>query len=78
MADEDLFEEVASYLTTLRPVFPLTSERPIAWAMRPDGKELKMVVDAFLHKRALTGGRREIALGDLDEIRKRGAQPQTL
>lgn len=71
VADEDLLREVTTYLHDIRAAFPLTRPRPIAWALRPDGTELKGAVDAFLHRTALTKGRFEVALGDLGAIRNR-------
>jgi membrane-bound lytic murein transglycosylase F len=71
VADEDLLREVTTYLHGIRAAFPLTPPRPIAWALRPDGRELKEAVDAFLHRKALNRGLTEVALGDLGAIRER-------
>ncbi len=71
VADEDLLEDVMRYVPGLRAAFALTSERPIAWALRPDARRLKAAVDGFLQERALTAHLGERALGGLDEIRDR-------
>jgi membrane-bound lytic murein transglycosylase F len=71
VADDDMVEEVNSYLRTLRAALPLTGQRPVAWAIRPGSPELKAAVDAFLHEEALEWGRRFDVVGDLDAIRKR-------
>jgi membrane-bound lytic murein transglycosylase F len=71
VSDEDFFQHVQSYQRELKAAFPLTGERPIAWAMRPDAVELKAAVDGYLQRQALTRHLDERVLGDLAEIRER-------
>ncbi|MDY7091817.1 MAG: transporter substrate-binding domain-containing protein [Acidobacteriota bacterium] len=72
IADEDLVEAFQRYQGGVEAVFPITEDRPIAWALRPNGRQLKEAADRFLHESALTADLAGPLLGDLEEIRQRG------
>lgn len=71
VADDDLLDAVLTYRDDLVAAFPLTGPQPIAWAMRPDSRELKTAVDHFLHERALIGDLEPVLFGDVPAIRRR-------
>ena len=51
--------------------FDISSERTVAWGVRPDAPQLLAALNRFLHREHLAREVREIHLGDLPSIRKR-------
>lgn len=72
VAEEDLLEILLADREDLRVAFPLTRNRPVAWALRPGATALKAALDDLLHASALASELPERLEGDLDAIRERG------
>lgn len=69
--DDLQLEALRAYLPELQPLFTVATERPIAFAVRPDDATLKASLDAFLIERAFRAGV-TTDLSDLPDIKKRG------
>jgi len=73
VTDSNLFASIATYNRDVEALFPIAEGKELAWAVRPDSKQLKAALDAFLVEKALTAYAERLSTGDLDAIRKRGA-----
>lgn len=71
IADSNIIQEVLTYQSGLKAAFEVTGDRPIAWGMRPEAKQLKQVLDRFLNREKLTTIKQPIYKVDLPEIKKR-------
>ena len=72
VADEDYLDVLLPEREDLEEAFPLTKDRPVAWAIRRDSPRLKEALDLFLHQSILTADLGEEFTGDLEEIKERG------
>lgn len=54
VADSNLMRAVLTYRSDLRAAFDLTDERPVAWGVRPDSRELLGALNRFLNAVQLT------------------------
>ena len=70
VADSNLMKAVLTYRSDLRPAFDLTKEHPVAWAVRPQSKELLAALNKFLNEAKLTRQRPNVSRGDFESIRK--------
>ncbi|MBL8955237.1 MAG: transporter substrate-binding domain-containing protein [Myxococcaceae bacterium] len=73
VTDSNLFASIATYNRDVEALFSIAEGKELAWAVRPEAKALKAALDAFLVEKALTAYAEKLSLGDLDEIKKRGA-----
>ncbi len=73
VTDSNLFASIATYNHDVEALFPIAEGKELAWAVRPDAKQLKAALDAFLVEKALTAYAERLFAGDLDAIKKRGA-----
>src|SRR6185503_9654446 len=48
VTDSNLFTSIASYNRDVEAALTLAEGKELAWALRPDAKELKAALDAFL------------------------------
>ncbi len=71
VADSNLVEACLEHTNAIRPVLDLTDDRPIAWAVRQESRELRRSLDRFLTRVQLTDRSDELLVEDLPEIRKR-------
>lgn len=71
VVDSRRFEAIVQYTKGLVAPFTLAKDRPIALALNPQDTALRAKLDAFLMERAFLDDLGP-ALGDLDEIKKRG------
>lgn len=71
VVDSLRLDAMRAYMPELEPLFPLASERAIAYALRPKDTALRAKLDAWLIERAFQHDGRT-ATGDLDVIKKRG------
>ncbi|MGV3621955.1 MAG: transporter substrate-binding domain-containing protein, partial [Archangium sp.] len=69
--DDLQLEGLRAYLPDVKPLFPIATERPIAFALRPDDAALRSKLDAFLIERAFRPGV-SVDQRDLPDIKKRG------
>ena len=69
--DDVQLDGLRAYLPDVQPLFPIATERPIAFAVRPDDATLRSKLDAFLIERAFTAGVTNDQR-DLPDIKKRG------
>lgn len=69
--DDLQLEGLTSYLPDLQPLFPIATNRPIAFAVHPSDEVLRSKLDAFLIERAFRAGV-TTDLSDLPDIKKRG------
>lgn len=72
VVDSHILRVLQSYNPAAQGLFPIAEKREIAWAVRPNNKELLAAANAVLMESALTVHKNELFRGDLDEIRKRG------
>ncbi len=73
VTDSNLFESAAVYSPGLQALCTVAEGKALAWAVRPEARELRTALDAFLVEKAMTGHTEKVALGDLDAIRRRGS-----
>ena len=71
VADSDLFGAALAFAPNLRSPFRLVERQPIAWGLRRSTPDLKATIDAYLVEHALTEGREQTYMADLDEIKRR-------
>lgn len=72
VADEDIVARVSAYRPEIEAVFPVSRERPIAWALRKDSPALKAALDDAITRASLSAGLNSSAARTLDEIRESG------
>jgi membrane-bound lytic murein transglycosylase F len=72
VADSNLVRAALAWRDDIRVAFDLDRPRMIAWAMRPDGVELRKATDAFLSKHQLGADAPRRYAEDLPGIQKRG------
>lgn len=71
VADSNLVDAVRTFRRDLKVAFDLPGDRPIAWAVRPDAKELADQLNRYLNNAKLATRQPEIYKDDFDGIRKR-------
>jgi membrane-bound lytic murein transglycosylase F len=72
VARSNLVGAVTSYRTGLRAAFDLTGDEPIAWGVRPNGKQLVDALNLFLNKEGLVQMQQKpVYKEDLSGIKKR-------
>ena len=71
VADDNLFEAVATYRRDLRPAFDLSLPRPTGWAVRPGSVNLRAALDRWLNEVQLERREQQIYTDDLAGLRKR-------
>ena len=71
VVDDLLLEAIEAYNPDVERLFPVATQRKIAWAVRKENPELGAALDAFVVARAMTQHREAIARGDLAEIQRR-------
>ncbi len=73
VADSIQLESIESFNTDIKRLFPLVEGQQIGWAMRKDNPDLLAAANVFITEHFMTGHRRELSTGDLDDIIERGA-----
>ena len=68
VTDSNLLQAVLTYRSDLRPAFDLTKDRPVAWGVRPQSKELHKALNTFLNEAKLTHPRPLLSREDFDGI----------
>lgn len=71
VADSNLVESVQAYRTDLRVAFDLQRNRLIAWAVRPDARQLRTALDRFLGNAALAAPRPAVYHEDLPTLKSK-------
>ncbi|MFT3836928.1 MAG: transporter substrate-binding domain-containing protein [Myxococcaceae bacterium] len=72
VTDSNVFDSIAAYNRDVEALFPVAEGKEIAWAVRPEAKQLKAMLDAFLVEKAMTSWSSKPFTEDLDAIKKRG------
>lgn len=68
----NLVETLQAYRDDFRVAFNVAEHRPLAWAMRPNARELKKRLDNYLVRQHLVGEKQPQFTGDWAAIKKRG------
>jgi membrane-bound lytic murein transglycosylase F len=71
IADSNLVDAVQTYRTDLRVAFDLKRNRLIAWALRPDARQLRTALDRFLSNAALAAPRPAVYHEDLPALKNK-------
>lgn len=71
IADSNLVEAVQTYRTDLHIAFDLRRNRLIAWAVRPDAKQLRTALDRFLSNAAVAAPRPAVYHEDLPALKSK-------
>lgn len=71
LADDMLIDEAVAYMPNLSVGPPLSEERSIAWALRPDNLELRAAVDSFVRQYNPESDRPDRYRDDLPELKER-------
>lgn len=72
VADEPILMATLDYIPDAVALFPLSTGREIAWAVRPKSSALRAAVDRFMQERALVGYVDPVFKGDIKGVKKRG------
>jgi membrane-bound lytic murein transglycosylase F len=70
--DQNRLDVFLEYRGDVQPGIALTTERPLAWAVRRSNPELLATLNNFLHEEALLRRSREPGVVDLPAIKERG------
>lgn len=71
VCDDNLTAAVLTYRDDVRPAVDLTEPRAVAWALRPEAKELRKQLDTFLNQAKLARRKQSIYKEDLSGLKKR-------
>jgi membrane-bound lytic murein transglycosylase F len=71
VADDMLIEEAVAYMPNLEVGMPLSDDRSIAWALRPENLELRAAVDSFVRQYNPASKRPDRYREDLPELKER-------
>ena len=69
--DSNLLGQIAHYRNDFKVAINLTNERPLAWGVRRDNKQLLNLLDRYLNQQQLAKKEESIFLDDFDAIKKR-------
>jgi membrane-bound lytic murein transglycosylase F len=69
--DSNVLEEVFTYRRAFRSPFPVTRDRLVAWAVRPDSRELRTALDRFLGRTRVGESTASTYHADFPEIKQR-------
>ena len=72
VVDSHLLRVIRGYNSKIRPLFPIATNREIAWAVRKSNTELLAAANAVVMETALSLPEQKNFVGDLPEIRKNG------
>lgn len=71
LADSNVLDVALDYREDVRAALPVTGERSLAWAVRPDNPQLLAELNRFLSREQLTRPRRSVHTDDLPGIKQR-------
>lgn len=71
IADSNIVTEVLAYQSGLKAAFVVSGDQAIAWAVRPEAKQLKRALDRYLSKEKLTKIQQPVYKADLPGIQQR-------
>lgn len=70
VVDSNVWEAERSWNRNAVALFPVARKRQIAWAVRPESKQLKAALELFIQERSLVAHAERTWAGDLAEVKK--------
>jgi len=70
VVDSNVWEAERAWNPNAVALFPIARKRPIAWAIHPEAKQLKVALDLFIQQRALVAHAERTWSGDMGDVKK--------